>query len=96
MLWAVAIYFLFTSRERPLKARRKGEDLPIYQRAVFERALEDLPDPGDTCEESITICRSGATMVFLRVPTICERARGQGCYWKWELNGRVEDKVSDC
>lgn len=64
--------------------------MPLYSRAAVEMAEEQLPDPEGREDEYYTVDLKDLSIVFRRVPTICERARSQGCFWKWELIGRVE------
>jgi hypothetical protein len=57
---------------------------------MVEEAEEMLPDPGD-CSDDTFPARVGEFVInFRRVPTECERAREMGCFWKWELIGRVD------
>ena len=73
-----------------MKARRKGDDLPLYSRAVVEMAEEKLPDPEDRTDEYYTIDMNDLVIVFRRVPTTTWSERNGRTFWKWELIGRVD------
>lgn len=73
-----------------MKARRKGEDLPLYSRAVVEMAEEQLPDPENREDEYWPVKLNDLVIVFRRVPTTTWSERNGRTFWKWELQGRVE------
>jgi hypothetical protein len=73
-----------------VKARRKGDDLPLYSRAVVELAEEKLPDPEDRTDEYYTIDLNDLVIVFRRVPTTTWSNQEGRPFWRWELIGRVD------
>jgi len=73
-----------------VKARKKGEDEPLYSRAVVEMAEEQLPDPEDRTDEYYTIDLNSLTIVFRRVPTTTWSECDGRTHWRWELQGRVD------
>lgn len=73
-----------------MKARRKGDDPPLYSRAAVEMAEEQLPDPENRTDEYYTIDLNDLAIVFRRVPTTTWSERNGRTYWRWELIGRVD------
>jgi hypothetical protein len=73
-----------------MRARRKGEDLPLYTRTVVEEAIEKLPDPEGREDTEYTVCINNLTIVFLRVPTTSQSGTDGPTFWKYELLGRVQ------
>lgn len=73
-----------------MKARRKGDDPPLYSRAAVEMAEEKLPDPESRDDEYYTVDLNELVIVFRRVPTTTWSEVEGRTYWRWELIGRVE------
>lgn len=76
-----------------MKARKKGEDLPTYSRAVVELAEERLLDcdPETHNGFEIYIALEGLKIPFRRVPTTMKSATDGETFWRWELVGNVEE-----
>lgn len=79
-----------------MKARKKGQPLPVYPQWAVDKALDALPDP-DTFDKSAMVFpyltddgRRG-DMEFRLVTTVDRHPSEGATYWRWELVGRVEE-----